>query len=228
MATLDYATGTDSNIAFSSDTVLAGQTFNTRPASITGVKFYLKQVGTATGAMYAQLYAHTGTFGTTGEPTGSALATSDTVNAGTSVVSTDYGEVEFTFGTAYTSEWSQYCVGLHYSSATDGSNTIYMGRGLAEGHPGVAFIFTTAGSYTTDSTNDAGFAAIGTYSAADVPRGGGITIQAKPKSVREILNASQSAMKTQKQVMKNQMMERARIARAEAIRNQKKIKSLKK
>jgi len=226
MATLDYAVGTDSNIVFSSDVVFAGQTFNTRPASLTSVKFYLKQVGTASGNMYAALFDHTGTFGTTGEPTGTALAISDTINAAT-IVATDYVEVEFTFS-AYDLEWSQYAIGVHYNSWIDGDDGIYMGRGLAEGHPGVAFTFTTAGDYTTDSTNDAGFAAIGTLALTDVPRGGGITIQAKPKSVREILNASQSAMKSQKQVMKNKMMERARIARAEAIRNQKKIKSLKK
>ncbi len=227
MATLDYSTGTDSNIVLSAtDGIFAGQTFNTRPASLTSVKFYLKQVGTASGYMQAFLYAHTGTFGTTGEPTGSALVASNTINAAL-VVATDYDEVEFTF-TAYDLEWSQYALGLRYSSGTDGDNSIYLARGLAPGHPGVAFTFTTAGDYVTDSTNDVAFAAIGTL-ADDVDRqSGGIVHQAKPRAVREILDSSQAMMKASKRVMINKMIEKEKIAKKEAIYNQRVIKKLKK
>lgn len=225
MATLDYSTETNSNIVFSSDVVFAGQTFNTRPASLTSVKFYLKQVGTTSGNMYAALFEHTGTFGTTGAPTGTVLATSDTVNAA-GIVATDYVEVEFTF-TAYTLEWGHYAVGLHFNSGTDGDATIYLARGLDPGHPGVAFTFETVGGYTTDSTNDAGFAAIGTIADDEDRQSGGIVHQARPRSnVREILKSSSAMMKTAKQVMINKMLEKQRIARREKIMNQRVIKKL--
>lgn len=228
--TLDYATTTDSNIAFSSDTVFAGQTFQTPPASISGVKFYLKQLGTATGNCYAVLYAHQGTYGVTGTPTGTSLATSDTVNAGT-VVATDYDEVEFTFSTAYPSNFGIYGVGLHYHSASDGDNTLYMARGLATDHPGVSFIYTTAGGYVTDSANDAGFAVLGTLANFNDPQQGGsasTTVSARPRSVAEITRSASPMIKASAQAMKNAMMERARIAKMDAIRNQRAIKKLKK
>lgn len=46
-------------------------------------RFYLKKTGSPTGPMTAKIYAHTGTFGTNGKPTGSPLATSDEVDIST-------------------------------------------------------------------------------------------------------------------------------------------------
>lgn len=56
-----------------------GQSFKpTAKYKITSCKFYLNdKVGSPTGNAHAVLYAHTGTFGTDGKPTGSPLATSD-------------------------------------------------------------------------------------------------------------------------------------------------------
>lgn len=46
-------------------------------------KWYLRKGGSPTGNIVATLYAHTGTYGTNGKPTGSALATSDAVDIST-------------------------------------------------------------------------------------------------------------------------------------------------
>ncbi len=43
-------------------------------------KFYLNKYNSPTGNCYALIYAHTGTYGTSGVPTGGELATSDAVN----------------------------------------------------------------------------------------------------------------------------------------------------
>jgi len=55
-----------------SQSFTCGQTIN-----IYSAKFYLKKKGSPIGNGHAVLYAMTGTYGTNGRPTGSALATSD-------------------------------------------------------------------------------------------------------------------------------------------------------
>jgi hypothetical protein len=61
-----------------------GQSFsNANSANLTSCKFYISKSGSPTGNIYAELYAHTGTYGSTGTPTGSPLATSDAVDVST-------------------------------------------------------------------------------------------------------------------------------------------------
>ena len=59
-----------------------GQSFTTTGSvlKLSSCKFYLVKVGSQTGAMYAKVYAHSGTYGTSSIPTGSALATSDVLD----------------------------------------------------------------------------------------------------------------------------------------------------
>lgn len=47
--------------------------------TLDSVKIYVSKQAAVSGNLYAKIYAHTGTFGTDGKPTGSALATSDAV-----------------------------------------------------------------------------------------------------------------------------------------------------
>ena len=76
---------TNTNFAFDSsytDGPRAGQSFTVGAAAmkITSAKFYFRYgAGSPTGPVVATLYAHTGTFGSTGTPTGSILATSDPI-----------------------------------------------------------------------------------------------------------------------------------------------------
>lgn len=73
-----------------------GQTF--KPSSSAALRravFYLKKLGSPTGNATAKVYAHTGTYGTSGLPTGAALATSDTLDVST--LTTLYALKTFSF-----------------------------------------------------------------------------------------------------------------------------------
>lgn len=61
-----------------------GQSFtNTTASTLDSCKFYCRKVGSPTGNAKAKLYAHTGTYGTNGLPTGAVLATSDNFDVST-------------------------------------------------------------------------------------------------------------------------------------------------
>lgn len=78
------------------DALYAGQSFlNTTECTIDSCKFYLKTSGTPATNIRAYLFAHTGTFGSTGTPTGTALASSVLVPGSSLPLS--YGLVSFTF-----------------------------------------------------------------------------------------------------------------------------------
>lgn len=53
-----------------------GQSFNGNGETLLNCKLYLKKNGSPTGNLTVKLYAHTGTYGSTGIPTGTALDTS--------------------------------------------------------------------------------------------------------------------------------------------------------
>lgn len=77
----------------------AGQPFlNIAENILDSAKFYMLKSNSPTGAMNAKLYAHTGTYGTSSVGTGTALATSDTVDAST--LTTSNTLITFTFSGA--------------------------------------------------------------------------------------------------------------------------------
>jgi len=133
-----------------------GQSF-TNPSACTlySVKFYLTKVGTPTGNAYAQLYAHTGTYGTSSTPTNSALATSDNVDVSTLSTSISLVTFNFTGANRYSLAASTYyCITVWYIGG-DGSNLLKFGvSNSSSAHSGNAF-FTT-GSWST-TTQDAIF-----------------------------------------------------------------------
>lgn len=102
------------NYISSAENLAIGQSFRSSGDKLTRVTFYGKAVGTLSGNTFAQLYAHSGTFGTTGFPSGSVLATSDAINSAT--LSSVSSPVTFTFtgdqqyvmtsGSAYVIAWS--------------------------------------------------------------------------------------------------------------------------
>lgn len=122
----------------------AGQTFTpTSPYKITSIKFRLQKTGDITGDLVAELYAHTGTFGTGGLPTGSVLATSDKVDV--SILSSSHALVEFTFsgGEQYLmSANTAYCIMLHTQYAiVDGNNYVQIGTVIGGSHEGNALFY---------------------------------------------------------------------------------------
>jgi hypothetical protein len=103
-----------------------GQTFTGTGYPIVSCKFYLKRTGSP-GYMTARVYAHSGTWGTSGVPTGAVLASSTAVNA--SGISDSYALVAFTFdGTVTLTDGTKYCLTLESSSGTwDTSNLVSQG-----------------------------------------------------------------------------------------------------
>ena len=106
-------------------TYISGQSFtNVNPIILDSCKFYIKKSGSPTGNAVAKIYAHTGTYGTSSVPTGSALATSD--NFDVSTLSTSYGLSTFNFSGAdriTLSANTYYCIVLVYSGGSS-SNRI--------------------------------------------------------------------------------------------------------
>lgn len=112
----------------SDDTSRAAQSFTAKGGTLDRASFYLAKEGSPTGTMVAKLYAHSGTFGSGGVPTGSPLATSDTLDI--SALTTDFAMVEFPFSGAnqiQLAEGTHYCISFEY------------GAGNASNRPDVGF-----------------------------------------------------------------------------------------
>jgi hypothetical protein len=138
-----------------------GQTFASNGEKITAVKFYLKKSGSPTGNAVVKIYAHTGVFGATGKPTGSALATSD--NFDVSTLGTSYGLVTFTFSGAnqyQTSTGIKYVAVMEYSSPV---NFVYIGSdNTSPSHGGNAVYYDDGTStWTAYTSSDFIFYVIG-------------------------------------------------------------------
>lgn len=104
-----------------------GQSFTGDGQKLDSCKFYLHKVASPTGNITAELYAHTGTFGTTGKPTGSALATS-TNSIAASSLSTSYALSTFTFDQTFTLvNGTKYVIVVRYEGGS-GGNYIEAGK----------------------------------------------------------------------------------------------------
>lgn len=110
-------------------------TYSTESQSFTGdggtlnsVKFYLAKEAAASGTVAAKIYAHTGTFGTTSVPTGSALATSDSLDSTTfPLYTSSFALQTFTFTGAdkiTLTNGTKYCVTYTFSSTGGGGSLI--------------------------------------------------------------------------------------------------------
>ncbi len=116
----------------------AGQAFTTTQGTLDSCKFFLTRSGTCTGNITASLYAMTGNYGTTAIPTGSALATSDPIDAST-ISNSIYQLITFTFSGAnrYSMVATHYIISVEYSGGGIGS-FISVGGGtnnLPSGNP---------------------------------------------------------------------------------------------
>jgi hypothetical protein len=101
---LDSYSESNKSASFSSysgsSTAYLGQSFTTpndgNSYLLSSAKFDLTKTSSPTGGIYAAVYAHTGTFGTTGKPTGAPLAVSDPIDVST--LPTSFGtNTTFTF-----------------------------------------------------------------------------------------------------------------------------------
>lgn len=113
----------------SGNIIRAAQSFNGVFGKLTSVKFYCAKFGSPTGNAVAKLYAHSGTFGTNGVPTGAALATSGNVDVSTFPTQPTHTLFEFTFTGANQYALvagTKYFITIEYSGG-DASNQVYVG-----------------------------------------------------------------------------------------------------
>jgi hypothetical protein len=95
----------------------AAQSFTGNGTSLVEAVFYIHKRGSPTGNIVASLYAHTGTFGSTGTPTGAPLATSNPVDI-TTLSSSTYALIPFTFPSPYTvAAGTHYFISIEYADA---------------------------------------------------------------------------------------------------------------
>lgn len=156
----------------------AGQSFTaTASVALTNAYFLLSQIGSPTGNAVAKLYAHSGTFGTSSVPTGTALATSD--NLDVSTITGSAALYTFTFSTPYTlTAGTNYVITIEYggdgnaghfvsvygySASVHGGNesSFISGAWNANASKDLAFYVWTSGTQTLvqkNSNADAGFA----------------------------------------------------------------------
>lgn len=128
-------TGNNFNIGNGTITAQAqSYTQGAKSAFITRVFFRLKKTGSPTGNITAKVYAHTGTFGSSGTPTGAALATSSNVDA--SKLTTSYAVTEFYFPTPFEAvAGTNYFVSVELSGG-DGSNNVQVEGDTTGSSPG--------------------------------------------------------------------------------------------
>lgn len=138
----------------STDNKSIGQNFSdSNTFDLTSVKFYLAKGSGVTGNVTARLYATSG-----GAPTGSALASSNSIDASTFNLlggggpNDNLGLIEFTFSTPYRCNG-----GTTYFIAIEKNNTgiIYCGLdGTSPTDPGVFYSTTDLSSWFDDTAQD--------------------------------------------------------------------------
>lgn len=126
-----------------------GQSFKNNVAStkLDSVKFYMKKSGSPTGNIVAQVYNHTGTYGTSSLPTGSALATSDNVDVST--IGTSLSLINFNFSGVNRitlSKDSIYVVVYQYGNGNSTNFVVFYGDNTSPTHSGNLVKKTGSGS----------------------------------------------------------------------------------
>ena len=138
-------------IIYSGSTVKMGQSFTGNGNVINSGKLYLKKSGSPTGNAIMTIYAHTGTFGAGGTPTGAILATSD--NFDVSTLTTNFALITFNFTGANKitlTNGTKYFVTLEYSGG-DASNNVRIGvDNTSPSHNGNAAYYVSSWIALTD------------------------------------------------------------------------------
>jgi len=132
---------------------------------ISKVGFWAKKTGSPTGSMVAKVYNMTGTFGTNGLPSGTALATSDNFSVSTLPAGTEtYNEITFSGANQIMlSSGTNYCISFEYTGGNSSNQVdmVVLIAGSGSEHPGNASYWngttwrtTTYGSLGTSGTHD--------------------------------------------------------------------------
>ena len=144
----------------SATNTIVSQSFTGNGSSISSSQFYLSISGSPTGNAVSKIYNMSGTYGSTGQPTGTALATSGTLDVTTLTGSMALITFNFTGANQITlANGSHYCVTVEYSGG-DASDVVLVGYDLTDVYSGNYAIFSVS-SVWTDRSYDAIFAVNG-------------------------------------------------------------------
>lgn len=127
------------------DYKVAGQSFTGDGGVLADAQFKLYKTSSPTGSIYAKVYAHTGTFGTSSVPTGSPLATSDAVDVSTLGGSAAW--VTFTFSGAEKitlTAATNYVVVIDAAAISGGGNVVVTADFAGTTHPGNMVLYFDA------------------------------------------------------------------------------------
>lgn len=136
------------NCIFSSKT---GQSFTGNGGILNSAQFEIRKYMAPTGSVYARIYAHSGVYGTSSIPTGSALATSDAFDIST--LTTTFQLISFNFSGANKinlANGTNYVIAVEYPAS--GSYGMTFGNDNTPTHAG-NFV-TNSGSWVADITRD--------------------------------------------------------------------------
>lgn len=123
------------NTLFGTSYVGRGQSFGGNGDVLQYIDLYLFRTGSTTGNVYVKIYAHSGTYGSSSLPTGSAIATSDAFDAST--LPTDVSLVRFYFSGANKItlvNTTPYVLTIEYTN--DASTYLRVGQDSSGGHAG--------------------------------------------------------------------------------------------
>lgn len=134
--------------------IAVGQSFTGNGGKLSSVGFYLKKYNSPTGSAVAKIYAHTGTFGVSSKPTGTALAISDVLDTSTLSSSTTLTPLVFSGANKITlTAGTNYVVTFECSEASP--NGVYIQEKYTPTtHPGnysyLSGIWTPSADYDLD------------------------------------------------------------------------------
>ena len=130
-----------------------GQTFTGDGSDIESVSLYLENLLGSTGIATINLYAHTGTFGVSGIPTGSPLA-SGTLDVST--IPDSFTLVNISLSSYTLVNGTNYCLVMEY--VDDQSNSTKIGYDSSSpAHPGNFITCNSSGVFLAQATRDAIF-----------------------------------------------------------------------
>jgi len=141
---------------YNGTSVYRGQAFTANYQQLDLCKFYLKKTGAPTGNVTASIYLMSGTYGTTGIPTGSALATSNAVDIST--ITTDFSLITFLFtgvNKITLLGYNAYVVVVNYAGGDGSTNYLEVGIDSSSPTHGGTSVRSTDGSswnYSTGTT----------------------------------------------------------------------------
>ena len=138
-----------------SSKVSIAQSFQGNGLRLSRVGFYMKRIGSPNGNLTAVLYAHTGTFGTTGTPTGAALATS-TARPSSDARPDFHDHLYFDFDKTFTLvNGTNYCIAIVTDQTLDNANNVEVAWDTSTPtHVGSSATRATSGGAWTSGTPD--------------------------------------------------------------------------